>query len=67
MDAVKGPLGIVKSGITPLPPPPPIFSTDLVQSRSSQSHLFMGSYANMHVYERKNVLIQENLIKIQYV
>ena len=49
MDAVKGPLGIVKSGITPLPP----LRTDLVQSRSSQSHLFMGSYANMHVYEKK--------------
>ena len=33
------------------------------QSWSSQSHLFLGSYANMHVYEN-NVLIQENLIKI---
>ena len=32
-------------------------------SRSSQSHLFLSSYANMHVYE-KNVLIQENLNKI---
>ena len=36
-----------------------------VFQRSSQSHLFLGRYANMHVYEKKkNLLIQENLIKI---
>ena len=26
--------------------------------------LFLGSYANMDVYEKKNVEIQDNLIKI---
>ena len=41
----------------------PIGST-LILSRSSQSHFFLGSYANMHVYERKKLLIQENVIKI---
>ena len=34
------------------------------QSRSSQSPLFLESYANMHVYEENKLLIQENLIKI---
>ena len=34
-----------------------------VEPEFSVPLLFLGSYANMHVYE-KNVLIQENLIKI---
>ena len=34
-----------------------------VEPEFSVPLLFLGSYANMHVYE-KNILIQENLIKI---
>ena len=37
---------------------------ELFLSRSSQSPVFLESYANMHVYEGKNLMSQENLIKI---
>ena len=48
-------------------PPPlnPMYSMVQDLSRSSQSPLFLGSYANIHVYERKqNLLTLEKLIKI---
>ena len=35
-----------------------------IQSRSSQSPLFLGSYANMHVYERKKFTDPREFIKI---
>ena len=54
----KGRGGAVRSGSS-------FTDSQVVQSWSSQSPLFLGSYKNMDVYERKkNLQIEENLIKI---
>ena len=41
-------------------PKPGSFANMYVQSRSSQSDLFLGSYANMHVYDREKFTVLKN-------
>ena len=62
--SVKGSKGQAKkSPVTQRLTPSPIESLSHPQSRSSQSPLFMESYANMQVLQKK-LLSKENLIKI---